>query len=379
MMFVGAIILVSFLFAGCGGSTDSWQSTSISGAPSERTGHTAVWTGTEMIVWGGYYQIGSVYLNTGGRYNPSTDSWTTTSTGTNVPSGRSGANAVWTATEMIVWGGANASTAFNSGGKYNPSTDSWTATNTGANVPTSRAFHTAIWTGSEMIVWGGMDFDGSSYSPCNNGGRYNPSTDSWKPTSTGANVPSGIDNHSAVWTGTEMIIWGGMDNSGNSSNTGGKYSPSSDSWTPTSTGANIPSARWWHAAVWTGTEMIIWGGEGMSGNSLNTGGRYNPAADSWTATGTGANVPAGRYFPSSVWTGTEMIVWGGGNRYGDALNTGGRYNPSTDSWKPTSTGANIPTERHHHTAVWTGTEMIVWGGIEGMASNYVNTGGRYLP
>ena len=43
---------------------------------------------------------------------------------------------------------------FNSGGRYNPSTDSWTATST-TDAPAARAGHTAVWTGSEMIVWGG--------------------------------------------------------------------------------------------------------------------------------------------------------------------------------------------------------------------------------
>ena len=44
------------------------------------------------------------------------------------------------------------------------------------------------------------------------------------------------------------------------------------------------------------------------------------------------------------------------------LNTGGRYNPGTDSWTATST-TNAPTARYVHTAVWTGSEMIVWGGF----------------
>jgi len=44
----------------------------------------------------------------------------------------------------------------NTGGRYDPGTDSWTATNT-TNAPSARALHTAIWTGSEMIVWGGTD------------------------------------------------------------------------------------------------------------------------------------------------------------------------------------------------------------------------------
>ena len=61
-----------------------------------------------------------------------------------------------------------------------------------------------------------------------------------------------------------------------------------------------------------------------------------------------------------MWTGSEMIVWGGMPIYG-YLNNGGRYDPATDSWTPTST-TNAPDARYSHTAVWTGNEMIVWGG-----------------
>ena len=46
--------------------------------------------------------------------------------------------------------------SLNTGGRYNPGTDTWTATST-TNAPAARAFHTAVWTGSEMIVWGGYD------------------------------------------------------------------------------------------------------------------------------------------------------------------------------------------------------------------------------
>ena len=79
-----------------------------------------------------------------------------------------------------------------------------------------------------------------------------------------------------------------------------------------------------------------------------------------------------------------MIVWGGFNLrqigaatqiYGSTLNTGGRYNPSTDSWSATSI-TNAPDARASHTAVWTGSEMIVWGGNN---PTQLNTGGRYCP
>src|SRR6266487_1848847 len=234
--------------------------------------------------------------------------------------------------------------------------DSWTATST-TNAPGARWNHTAVWTGSEMIVWGG--YNGSSL---NTGGRYNPSTDSWIATST-TNAPGGRRSHTAVWTGDEMIVWGGT-NETNYFNTGGRYNPSTDSWTATST-TNAPDARRSHTAVWTGSEMIVWAG--ANSNYLNTGGRYNPSTDSWTATST-TNAPDARQSHTAVWTGSEMIVWAGGNS--NYLNTGGRYNPSTDSWTATST-TNAPDARQSHTAVWTGSEMIVWAGGN---SNYLNTG-----
>jgi hypothetical protein len=105
-----------------------------------------------------------------------------------------------------------------------------------------------------------------------------------------------------------MIVWGG---SGDSSklNTGGRYVPGTNTWAPTSTGPGVPDPRHFHTATWTGSELIVWGGTGDT--PLDTGGRYAPAAEAWTATPTGANAPAPRYRHTAVWTGEEMIVWGG--------------------------------------------------------------------
>ena len=353
---------------------NTWTDSSTTNAPLNREFHTAVWTGTEMIVWGGYlYDSTYHWLNTGGRYIPSTDSWAATST-INAPDGRQGHTAVWTGTEMIVWGGYFYDVAphwSNTGARYNPSTDSWTATNL-INAPDARAAHTAVWTSTEMIVWGGAYRDFSGLHFANTGGRYNPGTDTWTNTST-TNTPDARAGHTAVWTSTEMIVWGGsyLDDSGyHYFNTGGRYNPATDSWTPTST-TNAPGARVDHTAVWTGSEMTNWGGYDGSFVS-KTGGRYNPSTDTWTATSI-TTAPDPRRGHTAVWTDSEMINWGGfdGN---SVINTGGRYNPSTDSWTATSP-SNAPQERVSHTAVWTGMEMIVWGGTD--LTFYLNTGGRY--
>jgi len=340
---------------------DTWTPTSTTNAPDGRMLPTAVWTGSEMIVWGGTTdRING--LNTGGRYNPSTDSWTPIST-TNAPTARFAHTAVWTGSEMIVWGGYNNGSRLNTGGRYDPSTDTWTATST-TNTPDGRYEHTAVWTGSEMIVWGGL-----GGTDLNTGGRYNPVTDTWIATSTTA-APIARRINTAVWTGSEMIVWGGVNNV-TILNSGGRYDPNTDTWTSTSM-TNAPDVRVWHTAVWTGTEMVVWGGFNSPNSYRNTGGRYNPGTDSWTPTST-TNAPVGREAHTAVWTGGEMIVWGG-DENASSLNTGGRYDPGTDNWTATST-SGAPTARFWHTAVWTGSEMIVWGGYNRMS--VFNTGGKY--
>jgi hypothetical protein len=57
----------------------------------------------------------------------------------------------------------------NTGGQYDPVGNSWTATTTVVGTPGAAALHTAVWTGSTMIVWGGT-LDGTTVS--NAGGQY---------------------------------------------------------------------------------------------------------------------------------------------------------------------------------------------------------------
>jgi hypothetical protein len=125
-----------------------------------------------------------------------------------------------------------------------------------------------------------------------------------------------------------------------------------DSWQPT---AGIPE-RGLHTAVWTGSEMIVWGGEIEQPNPrvTNTGQRYDPATDSWREMTT-VGAPAGREAHTAVWTGTEMIIFGGSQCCASGAvyyNDVRRYNPMTDTWTTgSSTGA--PSIRQFHTAVWT--------------------------
>jgi N-acetylneuraminic acid mutarotase len=291
-----------------------------------------------MIVWGGYNYTG---LNDGGRYNPEANTWTAVPT-TGAPAARYAHTAVWTGSEMIVWGGEDWNgaryTYHNDGGRYSLVADSWTAVPTNG-APGARTYHTAVWTGSEMIVWGGYYWDGSRDRYDNDGGRYNPTTDSWTALPT-SGAPGARAYHTAVWTGSEMIVWGGGNGSG-WLNDGGRYNPVANSWTAVRTNG-APARREWHTAVWTGSEMIVWGGVGYNGSYLNDGGRYNVAGNCWTAIpGTGA--PGARRYHTAVWTSSEMILFGGRNNSGPLSDTWSYfpYAPAVRISRPSTTSAEV--------------------------------------
>ena len=345
------------------GVSEMWTPTTTVGAPGARYRHNAVWTGAEMIVWGG-----APYQVSGGRYYPALDGWAPTSTGAGMPSPRAQFPAIWTGTEMIVWGGRSSQGDTDTGGRYNPNTDTWTPTSL-IDAPAARSDHTAVWTGSEMIVFGGLN--DMALQVQDTGARYNPANESWTvmPLAPHAGV-----FHTAVWAGDEMIVWGGF-GWGLAENSGMRYRPASGTWASMSvTGA--PEARGNHSAVWTGTEMIVWGGESSNPTlCFANGGRYDPEADTWAPSSLAAPILSRKYH-TAIWTGTEMIVWGGFNACnGSRPPDGAVYDPASDSWR-TTTLVGAPPPRNFHAAVWTGSEMIVWGGLFPGA---LNTGGRYNP
>jgi N-acetylneuraminic acid mutarotase len=258
-----------------------------------------------MIVWGG---SGSDVSNTGGRYNPSTDSWTPTSV-IGAPGNTIWGTAVWANTKMIVWGGLST----NTGGVYDPAADAWTATAT-VGAPSMRWNHSAVWTGEEMIVWGGRGSQELA-----DGARYDPSTDTW--TALPASPLAARYGHTALWTGSKMIVWGGVEDDTPATYfaDGAAYDPATNAWTPIAPG---PAGRWDHVAVWDSAAgvMVVWGGNRSI--ALGDGAVYDPATDAWTALPS-AGAPTPRYDHVGAWLPAtrEMVVWGG---YLPLTATGGR-------------------------------------------------------
>jgi hypothetical protein len=164
-----------------------------------------------------------------------------------------------------------------------------------------------------------------------------------------------------VWTGSQLLVWGGTTGFNEQSvvASGMVFDATELAWRPTAPAPLDPRTRM--ASAWTGSELLVWGGwSGRSGSEflegfLGDGAAYDPVSDSWRSL---PPAPIDARAPLSVWTGREMLVWGTSVRVEDRPRDGAAYDPTTDSWRPI---AEAPIELTDATAVWTGTEMIVFG------------------
>ena len=353
-------------------SCHGWTTTATSGAPSARFEHSAVWTGSRMIVWGGRAMSA---LGDGASYDPVMDRWTPISS-TGAPSARYSHVAVWTGTRMIIWGGYNGSEWQSSGAAYDPVTDTWTAL-PAMTAPEGRSRTPSIWSGAELVVWGGWT---PSDATSATGGRYDPLMNSWRTTS-GSMAPEGRRFHAGDWTGSVVVYWAG-DVAGftGETNSGGRYNPVTDTWAGMAT-SGAPSARQQAVGVYTagaGTpRFVAWGGfdaRVVGGDAyFDDGGRYDPVGDAWTSM---ADSPlSGRTRHVGVWTGSRVIFHGGRDAAG-VLGDAAAYDHVANTWALLP-AAGAPAARAEHTAVWTGSELIVWGGNG--AGGALSSGGRWAP
>jgi len=347
----------------------------------------AVYTGKNTIVWGGYgaYALGpgGTYSYTradGASYDLASDTWTVLPAAPKIfDTGRYQHGAVYTGTKMILWGGVQATpsqTTQADGAVYDPALKTWTLVATVGN-PSARAGFAAVWstTTNEMLVWGGCTTT-TSVSACTavsaNGHAYDPATNKW---STMPAAPTGFSGRyrpAFAWTGTEMVIWGGMTSTGVFAKDGARYDPKTKTWTkfpdPTIDG------RYDTANAWSGKELIAWGGYGTLVSAAyvrDDGARYQPGA-SWTVMSTpGTTLSSPKRFAAQSWFASgRLYVWSGAAT-SLAVAEGAYYDPTLDKWT-TMPSTDAPSSRCRAAVAWTGTEAIVYGGASAA------TGGTYM-
>jgi hypothetical protein len=191
---------------------------------------------------------------------------------------------------------------------YDPACDRWRQ----FPEPPRAAFRhaTAVWTGDEVIVWGGQH---DTNIPDPRGAALDPETGRWRNI---ADAPvRGFYNHSAVWTGDEMVVWGWVHGTTGQENEAAAYDPATDTWRelPPAPLRPPPSCECngGQSAVWTGDRMLAWSGTLDRDGPLMLS--LDPATGEWQRLDRldGPQL----YHPPMVWTGAEALV---SARYGFA-------------------------------------------------------------
>ena len=186
-------------------ATGTWQA--LPPAPLTARYASGAWTGTEVIIAGGYSpQADPVWPHAdAAAYNPATRTWRKLKP---MPEARSDATAVWDGTEVLFIGGrrAGASALSADGVAFNPATGHW------RRVPAmelARAQFAVAWTGRQLLVWGGLTGDGrTGWKVPPHGVAYDPAANRWS--AIPMSPLRGRGSPTAAWTGNQMIVWGGI-------------------------------------------------------------------------------------------------------------------------------------------------------------------------
>jgi hypothetical protein len=315
-----------------------------------RLGESAVWTGREMIVWGGVTRSGLGQRepradSDGAAYNPATRRWHRIASPPSGVLGGGGTGSAWTGREMVVWAG-NSPEGPAGGAVYNPRTNTWRRL---AKGPLGvREGYASVWTGSELLIFGGHT--GGVAAPT--AAALNPRTGSWRRLPALNAVKGLAVANGAVWDGREAFV--------SARGLLIAFNPKTDRVRRIS----IAKA---HIALqersqldpigWTGAEVVFSTGAGTSSQSITVVG-YNPTTGRWQKAGV------------APCKGSTQVAWIG-DRLVAACGTNGLeiYTPRTDTWRTIKDGPSLLSSHGDSAIVWTGTTLIVWSGIVNKPGN----------
>lgn len=321
-----------------------------------RAEHVAVWTGAELLIYGGWSGVpDGASLTTGLGFEPSTDTWRRLRPAPVELEWWWSMKAVWAGDRMVVAG--RTSHAEGGGSRvlllsYFPDRDAWEVS---PPVPDGRqAVGGLVWTGTEIILAGG-----DLHYPDDTAWAFSPSSGEWRRLPD-PSMPS-VEDLQGVWADGEAIFVGGYAHLQQTPTVA--YNPRTESWRDLAP-FPLPSIQF-HQLVWTGSEVIVHSGY-YGPEHPSTLFRYDLATDAWSESAPLPIPPRERL--ASAWTGDQLILWGGYATYGEvpdvdghfAHGDGALYDPDADSWTIMAPSPLI--NRCDHSGTWIGDALVVFGG-----------------
>ena len=217
--------------------------------------------------------------------------------------------------------------------------------------------------GRSVFIWGGLDNSGNAL---DTGAIYSPVTDDWVDVSKGLGMLTPRSMATAVWTGSVVIVFGGIDGTGNLLKDAAAYDPQSKLWSALPSAA---TARSQPLGFWDGARAIFWGGTAM--NNLPIAGADHFDLTTWTASSKTGD-PGQLLAPAVGFDGSIVYFQGGlfnGSMRQDKVFS---YTTKTDNWSALSKSLSA---RSSAFGVWDGSHFVVWGGRDDAA---LRNDGKYM-
>lgn len=224
--------------------------------------------------------------------------------------------------------------------------------------------------GTRVFVFGGADASGNSLGDA---AIYDPTTNQWNPVSIDANAPSPRRLATAVWTGSVIVVYGGQaDDASAGYFDAAAYDPAADSWT---TLGNASTGRVAPIGAASATEVVMWGGWGAASALVSGLDRMGIPSDNWQS-GSTVGDPGALDSPAWAFTGQYLYLFGGRLNGTTKTNQAWSFSLASNSWSnlPAGGASSAPVARWGAFGVWDTTAFHVWGGRD---ETSVKNDGRY--
>jgi hypothetical protein len=308
---------------------------------------------------------------------------------------RERAAVIWTGRQLVYWGGASHPPvrAHADGAAFNPGTNQWATLppapegqwqlegDDGVAVAVDDGV--AVWTGHEVLVWGGMTIPDPVAAPnmatLADGVAYDPARRTWRRLPRPpVQLRWASLNQWVLWTGRELLV-GGVEQGPGGGTRAGAYDPATNRWrllprSPRLTGG--PDHLQARTAMWAGSRLLVWNFWSPTAHTANNRDAvaarpeaepdgidlwaYDPPTDRWTVLPDPPEqvrrMAAGA---SMVWTGQEVIIASAQTAQRRTVTRAGRYDPDRARWTPI---APPPRPRGANpgrvTLEWTGSAVV---------------------
>ena len=312
----------------------------------------------KVLVTGGY--DGAASLSSAELYDPASNTWSSagnmadargSQTATLLPSGK-----------VLVAGGYDGVSTLSSAELYDPASNTWSSA---GNMAAAREQQTAtLLPSGQVLVTGGY---GTFPNGLSSAELYDPASNSWS--SAGDMTTPRVTHTATLLPSGQVLVTGGYSTFPNSLASAELYDPASNAWS--SAGTMAAAREQQTATLIPGGKVLVTGGSFLASAEL-----YDPTSNSWSAAGSMTDARVNQ--TATLLADGTVLVAGGQNAGCSSPNLASAevYNPASNSWSATGSMADA-RENQTATLLPSGQVLVAGGWSLGCAFNTLSSAELY--